>query len=80
MSSLSSSALITFSFISFINTGILLLRVLRRRFDSGEKYRINKNLKLRKKEVFLRGTSCLYTYLSSVFALVFTPCLHYVYT
>jgi len=28
-----------------------------------KKYRIDKNLKLRKKEVFLRGTSCLYTYL-----------------
>jgi hypothetical protein len=35
----------------------------RRRFDLGEKYRIGKNLKLKKKEVFLRGTSCLYTYL-----------------
>jgi hypothetical protein len=35
--------------------------VLRRRFDSRERYRIDENLKLRKKEVFLRGDSLLYT-------------------
>jgi hypothetical protein len=40
-----------------------------RRFDLGEKYRINKNLKLRKKEVFLRGDSLLYT---SLFTCVYT--------
>jgi hypothetical protein len=31
-----------------------------RRFDLRERYYINKNLKLRKKEVFLRGDSLLY--------------------
>jgi hypothetical protein len=44
-----------------------------RRFDSVEKYRIDKNLKLKKKEVFLRGTSCLYTYLPTcVYTCVYT--------
>jgi hypothetical protein len=62
------------------------LRVLRslymsqRRFDLGEKYRINENLKLRKKEVFLRGTSCLYTYLPTCVCTcvctMFALCLH----
>jgi hypothetical protein len=39
----------------------IVVKMSRRRFDSGERYRIDENLKLRKKKEFLGGISGLNT-------------------